>query len=90
MPPDPPDRDEDTNKHQLLLRTSGTPHRVRDHCLKDSQYRKCSAIFGDATISPHFPNSEIEWYTDARNSIIPYRILVGMDIVSREEELALN
>ena len=42
--------------------------------------------FGDAEISRHFPNSEIERYTDARNSIIPYRILVDMDIVTREEE----
>ena len=43
--------------------------------------------FGDAAISQHFPNCEIERYTDARNSIIPYRILVGMDVVTREEEL---
>ena len=46
--------------------------------------------FGDAAISQHFPNCEIERYTDARNSIIPYRILVGMDVVTREEELTIS
>jgi len=42
--------------------------------------------FGDAPISRHFPNSEIERYTSARASIIPYRILVGIDIITREAE----
>jgi len=42
--------------------------------------------FGDVQISAHFPNSEIERYTDASNSIIPYRILVAMDVVTREAE----
>ena len=42
--------------------------------------------YGDAAISPHFPNDKIERCTEAMNSVIPYRILVGMDIVTREEE----
>ena len=42
--------------------------------------------FGDAAISQHFSNREIERFTRARGSIIPYRILVGMDIVTRKEE----
>ena len=39
--------------------------------------------FGDAQISAHFPNSQIERYTNATNSIIPYRILVAMNVVTR-------
>ena len=42
--------------------------------------------FGDVPISSHFPNSQIERYTDASNSIIPYRILVAMNVVTREAE----
>jgi len=42
--------------------------------------------FGDAAISPHFPNDKIERCTSAMNSVIPYRILVGMDVVTREDE----
>ena len=49
--------------------------------------------FGATPISRHFPNSEIERYTSARPSIIPYRILVGIDIITRwseEEEKAVE
>ena len=42
--------------------------------------------FGKAAISQHFPNAEIERVTTAQNSIIPYRVLVSMDIQTREEE----
>ena len=42
--------------------------------------------FGDVPISSHFPNSQIERYTDSSNSIIPYRILVAMNVVTREAE----
>ena len=42
--------------------------------------------FGDAAISPHFPNDKIERCTESMNSVIPCRILVGMDVVTREEE----
>ena len=42
--------------------------------------------FGDVPISAHFPNSQIERYTDSSNSIIPYRILVAMNVVTREAE----
>jgi hypothetical protein len=38
--------------------------------------------FGATLISRHFPNSEIERYTSARPSIIPYRILAGIDIIT--------
>ena len=42
--------------------------------------------WGKAAISQHFSNSEIERFTQARNSIIPYRLLVGMDVTTREQE----
>ena len=42
--------------------------------------------FGNAAISRHFANDEIERFTRAKNSIIPYRILVGIDLVTREDE----
>ena len=42
--------------------------------------------FDDARFSQHFPNSEIERFTQARGSIIPYRVLVGLDITTREHE----
>ena len=42
--------------------------------------------FGNVPISAHFSNSQIERYTDASNSIIPYRILVAMNVVTREAE----
>ena len=42
--------------------------------------------WGEAAISQHLSNSEIERFTQARNSIIPYRLLVGMDVTTREEE----
>ena len=42
--------------------------------------------FGDARFSQYFSNSEIERFTQARGSIIPYRVLVGLDITTREHE----
>ena len=42
--------------------------------------------WGAAAISHNFSNSEIERFTQARNSIIPYRLLVGVDVTTREEE----
>jgi hypothetical protein len=42
--------------------------------------------FGNAAISRHFANDEIERFTRAKNSIIPYRILVSIDVVTREDE----
>ena len=44
--------------------------------------------FGNAPISTHFGNDEIERFTRAGGSIIPYRILIGLDVVTREDELA--
>ena len=45
-----------------------------------------SRRFGDARFSQHFRNNEIERFTEARGSIIPYRVLVGLDITTREHE----
>jgi len=42
--------------------------------------------FGSAPISKHFSNDKIERFTEAGQSIIPYRILVGLDVTTREEE----
>ena len=42
--------------------------------------------FGNAAFSQHFPNSKIERFTKARGSIIPYRVPVGLDITTREQE----
>ena len=44
--------------------------------------------FGSAPISKHFGNDKIERFTEAGPSIIPYRILVGLDVTTREEEEA--
>ena len=43
--------------------------------------------FGQARFSQHFSNDEIERFTKARGCIIPYRVLVGIDVKTREEEL---
>ena len=43
--------------------------------------------FGEARFSQHFCNDEIERFTKARGCIIPYRVLVGIDVETREEEL---
>jgi len=37
-------------------------------------------------ISPHFSNDQIERFTRSRGGIIPYRILVGLDVETREME----
>lgn len=42
-------------------------------CCGQDETIKWRARFGDAPISRHFPNEQIERYTEARNSIIPYR-----------------
>ena len=44
--------------------------------------------FGEARFSQHFTNDEIERFTRARGSIIPTRVLVGLDIRTREQEEA--
>ena len=48
--------------------------------------------FGDASISKYFGNDCIEYMTRSKGSIIPYRILVALDVTTREmeEELKLN
>ena len=43
--------------------------------------------YGEAQFSQHFTNDEIERFTKATNSVIPYRVLVGIDVKTREEEL---
>jgi hypothetical protein len=42
--------------------------------------------FGSAAISKHFGNDKIERFTESGPSIVPYRILVGIDVTTREEE----
>ena len=42
--------------------------------------------FGPVAISQNFTNDEIERFTRARGSIIPYRLLVAMDITTRWQE----
>lgn len=42
--------------------------------------------FGDVPISRHFANEQIERFTRARGSIIPYRILVSVDVFTRWDE----
>ena len=42
--------------------------------------------FGSVSISPHFPNEKIERFTRSRGGVSPYRILVGLDVVTREME----
>ena len=42
--------------------------------------------FGEVAISQHFGNSEIERFTKTPNSIIPYRLLFGVDVTTRQSE----
>ena len=42
--------------------------------------------FGAARFSRHFSNDRIERFTKARGSIIPYRVLVALDVTTREHE----
>jgi len=42
--------------------------------------------YGEAQFSKFFTNDEIERFTKATNSVIPYRVLVGIDVKTREEE----
>jgi len=42
--------------------------------------------FGAARFSEHFSNARIERFTKARGSIIPYRVLVALDVTTREHE----
>ena len=37
-------------------------------------------------ISKHFSNDKIERFTESVPRVVPYRILVGMDVTTREEE----
>ena len=45
------------------------------------------ARFNNTPISSFFSNDQIERFTRAKGSIIPYRILIGLDIKTREQEL---
>ena len=46
--------------------------------------------FGTAAISKHFNNNQIERFTQANTSVIPYRILISADVATREEEEELQ
>ena len=46
--------------------------------------------FGSAAISKHFDNDKIERFTESGPNIVPYRILVGIDVTTREEEEKRN
>jgi hypothetical protein len=53
-------------------------------CRQQPDFEVCGETVGwerqhpGERISPHFANSEIEWFTKRRNSIIPYRILIKL------------
>lgn len=42
--------------------------------------------WNNAAISKHFSNDSIERFTHSRGSIIPYRVLVSLDVTTREDE----
>ena len=42
--------------------------------------------FGSVAISQHFTNEEIERCTTVRNSIVPYKLLIAMDLTTRKQE----
>ena len=42
--------------------------------------------WGKTPISKHFANDEIERFSHARGSIMPYRVLVSLDVKTREKE----
>jgi translation initiation factor 4A len=46
--------------------------------------------FGPIPISKNFPNETIERYTKSRGSIIPYRVLVALDVDTRWEQEKRN
>ena len=66
--------------------------RVVLQCRQSPEFSTCGETigwtkkFGSLSISPHFPNEKIERYTRSRGGVIPYRILVGLDVVTREME----
>jgi large subunit ribosomal protein L40e len=66
--------------------------RVVLQCRQSPEFSTCGETigwtkkFGSVPISPHFPNEEIERFTRSRGGVVPYRILVGLDVVTREME----
>jgi hypothetical protein len=66
--------------------------RVVLQCRQSLEFSTCGETigwtkrFGSVSISPHFPNEKIERSTRSRGGVIPYRILVGLDVVTREME----
>jgi len=66
--------------------------RIVLQCRQSPEFSTCGETigwtrrFGSVSISPHFPNAEIERFTRSRGGVIPYRILVGLDVVTREME----
>jgi hypothetical protein len=66
--------------------------RVVLQCRQSPEFSTCGETigwterFGSVSISPHFPNEKIERFTRSRGGVIPYRILVGLDVVTREME----
>jgi len=66
--------------------------RVVLQCRQSLEFSTCGETigwtksFGSVSISPHFPNEKIERFTRSRGGVIPYRILVGLDVVTREME----
>ena len=66
--------------------------RVALQCRQSPEFSTCGETigwtkkFGSLSISPHFPNEKIERFTRSRGGVIPYRILVGLDVVTREME----
>jgi hypothetical protein len=71
---------------------AGHTVRIVLQCRQAPEFSTCGETigwtkkFGSAAISPHFPNEEIERFTCSRGGVIPYRILVGLDVVTREME----
>jgi hypothetical protein len=61
-------------------------------CRQSPEFSTCGEMigwtkkFGSMSISLHFPNEKIEHFARSRGGVIPYRILVGLDVVMREME----
>jgi|EP00802_Teleaulax_amphioxeia_P009367 exosome complex RNA-binding protein Csl4 len=59
--------------------------RVVLQCRQKPDFEVCGETIGweqkhpGVAISPHFPNSQLEWFTTKRAAIVPYRILIKMD-----------
>ena len=54
-------------------------------CRQRPDFEVCGETIGwerkhpNKPITPHFPNSAIEWFTTRRNSVIPYRLLIKLE-----------